>query len=94
MPVELGSFDVIVDTDWSSQYHVVIVCSEKIVQISYGNKVLTIHGDGSDGATKQTEDKSEEERHEDVSIVQDFTKVFPEDLPGLPQFNMSNSKLT
>ncbi|GJV66615.1 hypothetical protein Tco_1482124 [Tanacetum coccineum] len=30
------------------------------------------------------EDKSEEKRLEDVPIVRDFTKVFPEDLPGIP----------
>nr|GEZ79801.1 putative reverse transcriptase domain-containing protein [Tanacetum cinerariifolium] len=29
-------------------------------------------------------DKSEEKRLEDVPIVRDFLKVFPEDLPGLP----------
>ncbi|GJV68688.1 putative reverse transcriptase domain-containing protein [Tanacetum coccineum] len=34
--------------------------------------------------TKKTEDKSEEKRLEDVPIVQDFPKVFPEDLSGLP----------
>ncbi|GJR51064.1 putative reverse transcriptase domain-containing protein [Tanacetum coccineum] len=34
--------------------------------------------------TKETEDKSEEKRLEDVPIVRDFPKVFPEDLPGLP----------
>ncbi|GJT89312.1 putative reverse transcriptase domain-containing protein [Tanacetum coccineum] len=33
--------------------------------------------------TKKTEDKSEKKRLEDVSIVQDFPEVFPEDLPGL-----------
>ncbi|GKF87528.1 hypothetical protein Tco_0258405 [Tanacetum coccineum] len=33
---------------------------------------------------KEVEDKSEKKRLEDVPIVQDFTKVFPEDLPGLP----------
>ncbi|GJR89931.1 putative reverse transcriptase domain-containing protein [Tanacetum coccineum] len=33
---------------------------------------------------KKTEDKSKEGRLEDVSIVQDFPKVFPRDLPGLP----------
>ncbi|GJZ44660.1 putative reverse transcriptase domain-containing protein [Tanacetum coccineum] len=33
--------------------------------------------------TKETEDKSEEKRLEDVPIVRDFPKVFPEDLPGL-----------
>nr|GEW76151.1 hypothetical protein [Tanacetum cinerariifolium] len=32
---------------------------------------------------KGTEDKSEEKRLEDVPTVQDFSKVFPEDLPGL-----------
>ncbi|GJW69268.1 putative reverse transcriptase domain-containing protein [Tanacetum coccineum] len=34
--------------------------------------------------TKETEDKSENKRVEDVPIIQDFIKVFPEDLPGLP----------
>ncbi|GKF04902.1 putative reverse transcriptase domain-containing protein, partial [Tanacetum coccineum] len=34
--------------------------------------------------TKETEDKSEKKRLEDVSIVQDFPDIFPEDLPGLP----------
>ncbi|GKF17626.1 hypothetical protein Tco_0062544 [Tanacetum coccineum] len=30
---------------------------------------------------KKTDDKSEEKRLEDVPIIQDFLKVFPEDLP-------------
>ncbi|GKD75518.1 putative reverse transcriptase domain-containing protein, partial [Tanacetum coccineum] len=34
--------------------------------------------------SKKAEDKSEEERLEDVSIVRESPKVFPEDLPGLP----------
>ncbi|GJV26115.1 putative reverse transcriptase domain-containing protein [Tanacetum coccineum] len=33
---------------------------------------------------KEIEDKSEKKRLEDVPIVRDFPKVFPEDLPGLP----------
>ncbi|GJV98557.1 putative reverse transcriptase domain-containing protein [Tanacetum coccineum] len=33
---------------------------------------------------KKAEDKSEEKRLEDVPIVQDFFKVFPEDLPSIP----------
>ncbi|GKA36921.1 putative reverse transcriptase domain-containing protein [Tanacetum coccineum] len=33
---------------------------------------------------KEVEYKSEKKRLEDVPIVQDFSKVFPEDLPGLP----------
>ncbi|GJX57298.1 hypothetical protein Tco_0287195 [Tanacetum coccineum] len=31
-----------------------------------------------------TKDKSEEKRLEDVSIIQDFSEIFPEDLPRLP----------
>ncbi|GJV88303.1 putative reverse transcriptase domain-containing protein [Tanacetum coccineum] len=34
--------------------------------------------------TKETENKSEKKRLEDVPIVQNFPEVFPEDLPGLP----------
>ncbi|GJX25992.1 putative reverse transcriptase domain-containing protein [Tanacetum coccineum] len=34
--------------------------------------------------TKDTEDKTEKKRLEDVSIVRDFLDVFPEDLSGLP----------
>ncbi|GJT13154.1 putative reverse transcriptase domain-containing protein [Tanacetum coccineum] len=33
---------------------------------------------------KETEDKSEEKRLEDVPIVRNFPEVFPEDFPGLP----------
>ncbi|GJV63876.1 putative reverse transcriptase domain-containing protein [Tanacetum coccineum] len=41
MPVELGSFDVIIGMDWLRRYHAVIVCDEKLVQIPYGNESLT-----------------------------------------------------
>ncbi|GKD76398.1 hypothetical protein Tco_1339019 [Tanacetum coccineum] len=33
---------------------------------------------------KETEDKSDEKRLENVLTVRDFPKLFPEDLPGLP----------
>ncbi|GJR97872.1 putative reverse transcriptase domain-containing protein [Tanacetum coccineum] len=69
MPVELGSFNVIIGMDWLAKYHAMIVCDEKIVRIPYGD---------------ETDDKSEEKRLEEVPIVRDFLEVFPEDLPGLP----------
>ncbi|GJS46578.1 putative reverse transcriptase domain-containing protein, partial [Tanacetum coccineum] len=113
MPVELGSFDVIIDMDWLANHHAVIVYDEKIVRIPYGDEVLIVQGDrGGKGeksklsiisCTKtqkyikrgcliflaqvmknETEDKSKEEQLEDMPTVQDFLKVFPEDLPGLP----------
>nr|GEX08902.1 hypothetical protein [Tanacetum cinerariifolium] len=47
MPVELGSFDVIIRMDWLRRCHAVIVCDEKVVQIPYGNETLTFHGNES-----------------------------------------------
>ncbi|GJU00566.1 putative reverse transcriptase domain-containing protein [Tanacetum coccineum] len=44
MPVELGSFDIIIDMDWLANHHAVIVCDEKIVRIPYGNEVLIVQG--------------------------------------------------
>nr|GEY14345.1 putative reverse transcriptase domain-containing protein [Tanacetum cinerariifolium] len=79
IPVELGSFDVIISMDWLAKYHALIVCDEKVVRIPYGDEVLIILGDNCDGGNK-----SEEKRLEDVPIVRGFPEVFPEDLPGLP----------
>ncbi|GJZ82523.1 putative reverse transcriptase domain-containing protein [Tanacetum coccineum] len=75
MPVELGSFDVIVGMDWLAKYHAVIDCAEKIVR----HHVFLAHV-----TTKEIEDKSGEKRLEDVPIVRDFPEVFPKDLSGLP----------
>ncbi|GKB10368.1 putative reverse transcriptase domain-containing protein [Tanacetum coccineum] len=52
MPVELGSFDVIIGMDWLAKYHAVIVCDEKIVRIPYGEEVLIIQGDDCDSGCK------------------------------------------
>ncbi|GJS86602.1 putative reverse transcriptase domain-containing protein [Tanacetum coccineum] len=75
MPVELGSFDVIIGMDWLSKYHALIDYAEKIVR----HNVFLAHV-----TTKETKDKSGEKRLEDVPIVQDFPEVFLKDLPGLP----------
>ncbi|GKB51344.1 hypothetical protein Tco_0902097 [Tanacetum coccineum] len=48
MPLELGSFDVIISMDWLAKYHELIVCDEKVVRIPYGNEVLIIRGDDFD----------------------------------------------
>ncbi|GJY59327.1 putative reverse transcriptase domain-containing protein [Tanacetum coccineum] len=47
MPVELGSFDVIISMDWLANHRAVIVCDEKIMRIPYANEVLIVQGDGS-----------------------------------------------
>ncbi|GKA19404.1 putative reverse transcriptase domain-containing protein [Tanacetum coccineum] len=78
---------VTVGMDWLAKYHAVIDCAEKIVRIPWGNETLVVHGHHvflAHVTTKEIEDKSREKRLEDVPIVRDFPKVFPEDLPGLP----------
>ncbi|GKF39347.1 putative reverse transcriptase domain-containing protein [Tanacetum coccineum] len=52
MPIELGSFDVIIGMNWLAKYHALIVCDEKVVRITYGDEVLIIRGDDYDGITK------------------------------------------
>nr|GEX10072.1 putative reverse transcriptase domain-containing protein [Tanacetum cinerariifolium] len=42
LPVELGSFDVIVGMDWLKTYHAVIVCDEKIVRVPFEDETLII----------------------------------------------------
>ncbi|GKB76077.1 putative reverse transcriptase domain-containing protein [Tanacetum coccineum] len=75
MPVELGSFDVIIGMDWLANHHAVIVYDEKIRGCPIFLAQVT---------KKETEDKSEEKRLEDVPTVPDFPEVFPKDLSGLP----------
>nr|GEW63127.1 putative reverse transcriptase domain-containing protein [Tanacetum cinerariifolium] len=57
MPVELGSFDVIIGMNWLEKYHVLIVCDEKVVHIPYGDKVLIIRGDDCDGGRSRVYSK-------------------------------------
>ncbi|GKD10399.1 putative reverse transcriptase domain-containing protein [Tanacetum coccineum] len=52
IPVELGSFDVIIGMDWLAKYHALIVCDEKVVRIPCGDEVLIIRGDNCDGESK------------------------------------------
>ncbi|GKF04102.1 putative reverse transcriptase domain-containing protein [Tanacetum coccineum] len=78
MPLELGSFNVIIGMDWLVKYHALIVCDKK-KYIEKGCQVYL-----AQVTFKKSEDKSEEKRLEDVPIVREFPKVFLEDLPGLP----------
>nr|GEW53228.1 putative reverse transcriptase domain, ribonuclease H-like domain, aspartic peptidase domain protein [Tanacetum cinerariifolium] len=71
IPIELGSFNVIIGMDWLRRCHAVIVCNEKLgflAQIS----------------AKEEEDMSKGKQLEDVPVIRDFPKVFPKDLPSLP----------
>nr|GFD07193.1 putative reverse transcriptase domain-containing protein [Tanacetum cinerariifolium] len=71
MPVELGSFDAIIDMDWLAKYQAIIVCAEKIVRIPWGNETLIIHGSGGQVEGEATGGRTCSSR-------------FSRDLPGLP----------
>nr|GEV90257.1 hypothetical protein [Tanacetum cinerariifolium] len=50
MPVEIGSFDVIIGMDWLVKHHAIIVCDEKLVRVPFDNENLIFHGDrGNNG---------------------------------------------
>ncbi|GKE36482.1 hypothetical protein Tco_1459887 [Tanacetum coccineum] len=75
MPVELGSFNVIIVRSEVSS-----LCKTRTQKyIQKGCQVYL-----AQVTAKKTDKKSEEKRLEDMSIVQDFLEVSPEDFPGLP----------
>nr|GEX77868.1 putative reverse transcriptase domain-containing protein [Tanacetum cinerariifolium] len=45
MPIELGTFDVIIDMGWLVEQDAVIVCGKKVVHVPYKNKTLVVEGD-------------------------------------------------
>nr|GEV23436.1 hypothetical protein [Tanacetum cinerariifolium] len=45
MPIELGTFDVIISMDWIVKHDAVIVCGGRVVRIPYGNKMLIVESD-------------------------------------------------
>ncbi|GJX11461.1 putative reverse transcriptase domain-containing protein [Tanacetum coccineum] len=44
MPIELGTFDVVIGMDWLVDQDVVIVCGKKVVHILVKNKTLVVEG--------------------------------------------------
>ncbi|GJZ17955.1 putative reverse transcriptase domain-containing protein, partial [Tanacetum coccineum] len=45
MPIELGTFDVVIGMDWLVEQDAVIVCGKKVVHIPVKNKTLVVEGD-------------------------------------------------
>ncbi|GJR18550.1 putative reverse transcriptase domain-containing protein [Tanacetum coccineum] len=83
MPVELGSFDVIIGMHWLVKYHAVIVYDEKIVRIPFGNEILIIRGDESNNG--------HESRLNIISctktqkyLLKECDVFFAHDFPGIP----------
>ncbi|GJT85564.1 putative reverse transcriptase domain-containing protein [Tanacetum coccineum] len=84
MPVELGSFDIIIGMDWLSKYHAVIVCDEKIVCVPFGNEILIVHGDGSNNGHEPRLNIISCTKTQKYLLKGYFPKVFLEDLSAIP----------
>nr|GEW41221.1 putative reverse transcriptase domain-containing protein [Tanacetum cinerariifolium] len=104
MLVEFCTFNVIIRMDWFAERNVVIIYSEKVVRIPYGNKTLILKGDKGPSRLKViscikarkyikrvcqmfvaqvTEEKSKKKRLEDMPVIRDSHKVFPDNFSGL-----------
>ncbi|GKE73682.1 putative reverse transcriptase domain-containing protein, partial [Tanacetum coccineum] len=84
MPVELGSFDVIIGMDWLRKCHAVIVCDEKLVRIPYGNETLIFRGNESNNDRESRLTIISCSKAQEYMAKGYFPEVFPEDLSGLP----------
>nr|GEV13212.1 reverse transcriptase domain-containing protein [Tanacetum cinerariifolium] len=84
MPIELGSFNVIIGMDCLRRYHAVIVCDEKLVQIPYGNETLIFYGDESNSGRESRLTIISCSKAQEYMTTGYFPEVFPEDLSVLP----------
>ncbi|GKD36436.1 putative reverse transcriptase domain-containing protein [Tanacetum coccineum] len=69
MPIELGTFDVVIGMDLIREQERVIIIHRKGTYFVWW---------------AVTEKEPKEKRLEDVPVIRDFPEVFPDDLPGLP----------
>nr|GEU29988.1 hypothetical protein [Tanacetum cinerariifolium] len=74
MPIELGTFDVIIRMDWLILHDAIIVCGKKEVHMPLKKRMLVL---------KVIEKEPVERRLEDVPVICKFLDMFPEDLQGL-----------
>ncbi|GJU55108.1 putative reverse transcriptase domain-containing protein [Tanacetum coccineum] len=80
-----GSFDVIIGMDWLSDHKAEIICHGKVVRIPLlDGKVVRVLGEKPKEKMRQLmSDKAKEKKQEEIVVVRDFTKVFPDDQSGL-----------
>nr|GEU96407.1 hypothetical protein [Tanacetum cinerariifolium] len=85
IPFGHGSFDVVISMDWLSNYKAEIICHEKVVRIPLSNgKLLRVLGERpKEKARFLMTAKAGDKKQEEIVVVRDFPKVFPDDLSGL-----------
>ncbi|GJW66068.1 putative reverse transcriptase domain-containing protein [Tanacetum coccineum] len=86
IPFGHESFDVIIGMDWLSNYTAEIIFHEKVVRIPLSDgRVLRVVGERPDEKARLLMSaKASDKKQEEVVVVRNFTKVFLDDLSGLP----------
>ncbi|GJW65624.1 putative reverse transcriptase domain-containing protein [Tanacetum coccineum] len=82
IPFRSGSFNVIIGMDWLSNHKAEIICHEKVVRIPLPDgKVLRVIGERPDKKVRLLMyAKAKEQKQEEIVVLRDFPKVFPDDL--------------
>ncbi|GJS66098.1 putative reverse transcriptase domain-containing protein [Tanacetum coccineum] len=86
IPFGHGSYDMIIDMDWLSNYKAEIICHEKVVRITLPDgKVLRLLGERPKAKVRLLiSTKASDKKQEEIVLVRDFPVVFLDDLSGLP----------
>ncbi|GJZ50613.1 reverse transcriptase domain-containing protein [Tanacetum coccineum] len=86
IPFGSGSFDMIIGMDWLSNHKAEIICHEKVVRIPLPDgKILRVIGERPEEKMRHLRsNKTKEQKQEEIVVVRDYPKVFPDDLSGLP----------
>ncbi|GJS09031.1 putative reverse transcriptase domain-containing protein [Tanacetum coccineum] len=94
IPLGHESFNVIMGMYWLSEHKDEIVCHEKVVRIPLeSSEILCVQGERTPGIAKALSNvKVDEPKLSDISIVQDFVEVFPEERCQL-QNNLCNAPI-
>ncbi|GJW11454.1 putative reverse transcriptase domain-containing protein [Tanacetum coccineum] len=85
IPFGHGSFDVIISIDWLSNFKAKTICHKKVVRIPLPDgKVLRVVGERPDKKERLLMSaKASDKKQEEIVVVRDFPKVFPDDLSRL-----------
>ncbi|GJZ82344.1 putative reverse transcriptase domain-containing protein [Tanacetum coccineum] len=85
IPFGHGSLDVIIGTDWLSNYKAEIISHEKVVRIPLpdGNVLRVLGERPKEKVRFLMGAKAGDKKHEEIIVVREFSEVFSDDLSGL-----------
>nr|GEX00367.1 hypothetical protein [Tanacetum cinerariifolium] len=88
IPFGHKSFDIIVGMDWLSKHRAKIVCHKKVVRIPLlHGEMLRVLGERPEEKMRHLMSaKAKEQKLKDIVVMRRFSKVFPDDLSGLPPY--------